>query len=151
MAGSLNKVMIIGRIGKDPEVKYTQSGACVANFSVATDESYKDKQGNKVEQTEWHRCTVWGKQAEFVNKYLGKGRLVYVEGSLQTRSWEDQQGNKRYVTEIKAMRIQAMDNKPKDGQQSYQQAPQQQAPAPQQQNAGAQFPQEAAGVDDCPF
>ncbi|MFA7165597.1 MAG: single-stranded DNA-binding protein, partial [Desulfoplanes sp.] len=86
MAGNLNKVMLIGRLGKDPEVKYTQSGSAVANLTVATDESYTDKTGNKVEQTEWHRVVVWNKQAEFCNNYLKKGSLVYVEGSLQTRS-----------------------------------------------------------------
>ncbi len=80
MAGSLNKVMIIGRLGKDPETKYTQSGAAVVNLTVATDEGYKDQQGNKVDKTEWHRVVLWNKAAEFAGKYLGKGRLVYVEG-----------------------------------------------------------------------
>lgn len=162
MAGSLNKVMIIGRLGKDPEVKYTQSGSAVANLTVATDESYTDRSGNKVEQTEWHRVVVWNKQAEFCNNYLRKGSLVYVEGSLQTRSWEDQQGQKRYTTEIKAFRIQGMDSKPQNagGAGGYVQAPrpaaqQQQQPQqnsmPPEEDNGPVFPSEVSGMDDAPF
>lgn len=158
MAGSLNKVMIIGRLGKDPEVKYTQSGSAVANLTVATDESYTSN-GQKVEKTEWHRVVVWNKQAEFCNNYLKKGRLVYVEGSLQTRSWDDQQGQKRYTTEIKAMRVQAMDSKPQDASGGYVQAPQPAAQQrqPMQQNRmteednGPVFPSEVSGMDDAPF
>ncbi len=112
---SLNKVIIIGRIGKDPEIRRTQSGQAVATLSVATDESYKDQSGQKVEKTEWHKIVVWGKQADFVANYLGKGRLVYVEGKLETRKWQDQGGQDRYSTEIKAVTIQALDKKP-DGQ-----------------------------------
>ena len=115
MAGSLNRVLIIGRIGKDPEVRHTQSGQSVASFSVATDESYKDQSGQKVEKTEWHRITAWGKQAEFIGNYLGKGRLVYIEGKIETRKWTDNNGQERYTTEIKAERVQAMDKRP-DGQ-----------------------------------
>ena len=97
---SVNKVTIIGRIGKDPEIRHTQSGQTVATMSVATDESYKDQSGQKVEKTEWHKIVVWGKQADFVANYLGKGRLVYVEGKLETRKWQDQSGQDRYSTEI---------------------------------------------------
>ena len=118
---SLNKALIIGRIGKDPEIRHTQSGQAVATLSVATDESYKDKSGQKVEKTEWHKVVVWGKQADFVSNYLGKGRLVYVEGKIETRKWQDQNGQDRYSTEIKAVTIQAIDKKPDGGQ-----------PAPQQ-------------------
>ena len=115
MAGSLNKVMLIGRLGRDPEIRYTQSGQAVANFSIATDETYMGKDGQKVEKTEWHKIVVWGKQAEFCGNYLSKGRLIYVEGKIETRKWQDQNGQDRYSTEIKAVTIQALDKKP-DGQ-----------------------------------
>ena len=111
MANSLNKVMLIGRLGKDPEVKYTTSGASVANFSIATDESWKDKEGNRQEKTEWHRIVAWTKLADICGQYLTKGKLVYIEGSLQTRSWEDKEGNTRYVTEIKAFRMSMLGSK----------------------------------------
>ena len=133
---SLNKVTIIGRIGKDPEIRHTQSGQTVATLSVATDESYKDQSGQKVEKTEWHKIVVWGKQADFVANYLGKGRLVYVEGKLETRKWQDQNGQDRYSTEIKAVAIQALDKRP-DGQ-----------PAPQQP---AQPYNANSDLDELPF
>lgn len=107
----LNKVMIIGRLGRDPELRYTQSGSPVASLNVATDESYVDRDGNKVERTEWHRVSVFQRQAENCATYLSKGSLVYVEGSLQTRKWQDQQGQDRYTTEIKAQRVQFLDRK----------------------------------------
>lgn len=107
----LNKVMIIGRLGRDPELRYTQSGAPVCSLNVATDESYTDRDGNKVERTEWHRISVFQRQAENCANYLTKGSLVYVEGSLQTRKWQDQQGQDRYTTEIKAQRVQFLDRK----------------------------------------
>lgn len=113
---SINKVIIIGRMGRDPEIRYTQSGQAVANFSIATDETYMGKDGQKVEKTEWHKIVAWGKQAEFIGSYLGKGRLVYVEGKIETRKWADQNGQERYTTEIKAERVQALDKRP-DGQQ----------------------------------
>ncbi|EFL50216.1 single-strand binding protein [Solidesulfovibrio fructosivorans JJ]] len=100
MAGSINKVILVGRLGQDPKLTYLPSGSPVANFSVATDESYKDRDGNKVERTEWHRVAVYGRSAEFCGNYLSKGRLVYIEGTLRTRSWDDQQGQKRYTTEV---------------------------------------------------
>ncbi len=99
--GSLNKVMIIGRLGKDPELRYTPNGSPVANFTVATDEGYRSKDGNNVEKTEWHRVVAWNKLAEICGEWLKKGSLVYIEGSLETRSWE-QDGTTRYTTEIKA-------------------------------------------------
>ena len=107
----LNKVMIIGRLGQDPELKYSASGMPMTNLNVATDESYTDKEGNKVEKTEWHRVVVFQRQAENCVNYLGKGSLVYIEGSLQTRKWTDQQGQDRYLTEIKAQRVQFLDRK----------------------------------------
>lgn len=98
----LNKVMIIGNLGNDPEIRYTQGGQAVANFNVATNEKWTSKDGKKQERTEWHKVVVWGKQAENCGKYLKKGRTVHVEGKLQTRDWQDKDGNKRYTTEIVA-------------------------------------------------
>lgn len=103
---SVNKVILIGRLGQDPELKYTPSGTAVANFSLATSESWNDKSGQKQDRTEWHRIVVWGKLAELCNQYLAKGRQAFVEGALQTRSWEGKDGNKRYTTEINARSVQ---------------------------------------------
>lgn len=102
---SVNKVILVGRLGQDPELRYTPSGAAVANFSVATNEAWTDKSGQKQERTEWHRIVVWGKQAELCNQYLGKGRQAYIEGRLQTRQWQDQSGQTRYTTEVHAQTI----------------------------------------------
>lgn len=101
MAG-VNKVILVGHLGKDPEVRYLEGGTAVANFTLATSESYKDKNGNKVDQTEWHNVVVWRGLAQVAEKYLKKGQLIYVEGKLRTRSWDDKEGNKRYTTEIVA-------------------------------------------------
>ncbi len=105
MAGSVNKVILIGNLGSDPEVKYTPSGAAVANFNIATNENWTNKDGKKEERTEWHKIVVWSKLAELCGEYLSKGRTVYVEGRLQTREWNDKDGNKRYTTEIVAQNI----------------------------------------------
>ncbi len=99
MAG-VNKVILIGNLGKDPEVRYLEGGIAVANFPVATTESFRDKNGNKQEQTEWHQIVMWRKLAEVAEKYLRKGQQVYIEGKIRSRSWEDKEGNKRYTTEI---------------------------------------------------
>ena len=107
----LNKVMLIGRLGRDPELRYTQTGSPIASLNIATDESYVDRDGNKVERTEWHRVSVFQRQAENCANYLAKGSLVYVEGSLQTRKWQDQNGQDRYTTEIKAQRVQFLDRR----------------------------------------
>ena len=107
----MNKVMLIGRLGKDPELRYTPNGSPVANLRIATDESYTDRDGNKVDRTEWHTVVVFQRQAENCQAYLKKGSLVFVEGSLQTRKWQDQQGQDRYSTEIKAIRVQFLDRK----------------------------------------
>jgi len=109
MAG-VNKVIIIGNLGKDPELRHTPQGQAVATFSVATSESWNDKQGQKQERTEWHRIVVWGKQAELCSKYLSKGRKAYIEGRLQTRAWDDKEGQKRYTTEIVANTVQFLDS-----------------------------------------
>jgi single-strand DNA-binding protein len=103
---SLNKVMLIGNLGKDPEVRYTQTGSAVANFSIATTEQWNDRDGKKQERTEWHNIVVWGKSAEHCGQYLSKGRQVFIEGSIRTRSYDDKSGNKRYITEIVAQRVQ---------------------------------------------
>ncbi|MCB9095842.1 MAG: single-stranded DNA-binding protein [Halobacteriovoraceae bacterium] len=104
---SINKVMLLGRLGQDPELKYTPSGAAVCNFSLATSETWNDKSsGQRQEKTEWHRVVCWGKTAELCNQYLAKGRQVFLEGRLQTRSWDDKDGNKRYTTEIVASNVQ---------------------------------------------
>lgn len=109
MAG-INKVILLGNLGKDPEVRHLEGGATVANFPLATSESYKDKSGNKVEQTEWHNIVLWRSQAEFAEKYLKKGNTILVEGKLRTRSWEDKDKNKRYTTEIVGDNISIVSN-----------------------------------------
>ena len=112
---SLNKAMIIGRLGQDPDVRYTQSNTAVANLSVATSERYKDKQGEWKENTEWHRVVAWGRLAEICQEYLQKGSQVYIEGPIQTRKWEDKEGQTRYTTEIKALTMTMLDSKGEGG------------------------------------
>jgi single-strand DNA-binding protein len=104
--GGVNKVILIGNLGRDPEVRFTPSGQAVANFTIATNDSWTDKQGQKQERTEWHRIVVWGKLAEICGEYLSKGRQAYVEGRLQTREWTDKEGKKNYTTEIVAQTVQ---------------------------------------------
>src|SRR5580700_11341236 len=99
---SVNKVILVGRLGRDPETRYTGGGQAVANFSLATDESYKDKSGERQKRTEWHKIVVWGKQAEIAQQYLKKGSLIYVEGRIQSREWQDKEGQKRTSFEIVA-------------------------------------------------
>ena len=99
---SVNRVMLVGRLGRDPETRYTGSGQAVANFSVATDESYKDRNGERQKRTEWHKIVVWGKQAEIAQQYLKKGSLVFIEGRIQSREWQDKEGQKRTSFEIVA-------------------------------------------------
>lgn len=108
---SVNKVIIIGRLGQDPELRYTPGGSAVCAFTVATSDSWTDKSGNKQEHTEWHSVIVWGKMAELCNQYLSKGKQVFVEGSNKTRSWDDKDGTKRYKTEIQAKVVQFLDSK----------------------------------------
>jgi single-strand DNA-binding protein len=106
MADGVNKAILIGNLGRDPEVSYTQSGTARCRFPLATGESYTNNAGERVDRTEWHNIVVWGKQAETVGKYLQKGRQVFVEGRIQTRSWDDEKtGQKRYMTEINAQRV----------------------------------------------
>ena len=103
--GSVNKVILVGNLGRDAELRYTPGGAAVATLNLATTEVWNDKQGQRQEKTEWHRVVLWGKQAETLQEYLVKGKQIYVEGRLQTRQWDDKDGNKRYTTEIKADRV----------------------------------------------
>lgn len=147
---SVNKVILLGRLGQDPELKYTPGGSPVCNFSLATTESWTDKSGQKQEKTEWHRVVVWGKLAELCNQYLAKGRQAFLEGRLQTRAWDDKDGNKRYTTEILASTVQFIGGPSANANQnanvdtSYSQAP---APAQEYQiSSDASF-----AADDIPF
>jgi len=105
MAG-VNKAILVGNLGRDPELRHTPNGQAVVNFTLATSENWTDKSGERQERTEWHRIVVWGKTAEMCNQYLSKGRTVYIEGRIQTREWEDKDGNKRYTTEVNAQTVQ---------------------------------------------
>src|SRR6056297_2203586 len=104
MAG-VNKAILVGNLGRDPELRQTPSGQSVCNFTLATSETWNDRNGERVERTEWHRIVAWGKTGELCAQYLSKGRTVYVEGRIQTREWEDKDGNKRYTTEINAQNV----------------------------------------------
>ncbi len=108
---SLNKIMLIGNLGKDPEIRVTVSGQTVANFSLATKEQFKNKSGEREERTEWHSIVVWGRLAEIARDYLHKGKQVYIEGRLQTRKWQDKNGQDRYTTEVVAELMQMLGNK----------------------------------------
>lgn len=135
----LNKVMLIGRLGADPEIKYAQSGTPVANLRIATDESYTDRNGQRQERTEWHTVIAFQRTAEICQQYLHKGSLVYVEGKLQTRKWQDKQGQERYTTEIQCQRLQMLERK-QEG------APAQASPRP-----GWDVPPVPADDDSVPF
>jgi single-strand DNA-binding protein len=139
---SVNKVILVGNLGRDPEVRYTPGGSAVANFTLATTDRWNDPSGEKKERTEWHRIVVWGKQAEIAGEYLRKGRQVYVEGSLQTREWTDRDGNKRYTTEVRAQRFQMLGARPGDAPQPVA------ARGPMEEVAE---PEAGFGEDDIPF
>lgn len=111
MAG-VNKVILVGNLGKDPEVRHLDNGRAVANFSLATSETYKNKQGERVTNTEWHNVVLWSPLAEIAEKFLKKGGQVYIEGKLTTRSWDDQEGNKRYTTEVVGRELTLLGGKP---------------------------------------
>lgn len=148
MAGSLNKVELIGRLGQTPKLTYLPSGTPVAEFSLATSETFKDKEGQKQENTEWHNIKIFGKPAEFFAKHLSKGRLVFICGTLRTRRWESEDGQKHNKTEVvlfgPAHGIKFLDSmKTTD-------APSGQAQAPAEED-GPAFPSEASGMDDVPF
>jgi single-strand DNA-binding protein len=112
---SLNKVMLIGNLGKDPEVRYTAGGTAVASFSIATTEKFKGKTGEWEEKTEWHNITLWARLAEIAGEYLSKGKTVYIEGRLQTRKWQDKEGKDRYTTEIVGEKMQMLSGKGEGG------------------------------------
>ena len=133
---SQNKHFIIGNLGGDPEVRVTPSGTAVANFTVATTEKWNDKQGNAQERTEWHRIVVWGKLADLCGKYLTKGRQIHIEGKVQTRSWDDRDGVKRYTTETVAREIIFLGGRPAN------------APAPQDSKTPAPMGNEPSGVNN---
>jgi single-strand DNA-binding protein len=114
MAG-VNKAILIGNLGKDPDLRYTPSGQPVASFSLATSEKWRDKDGVQQDRTEWHNIVVWGRQAEIAKEYLSKGRQVYIEGRIQTRSWDDKDGNKRYTTEIVANTVRFLGQRDQSG------------------------------------
>jgi single-strand DNA-binding protein len=107
----VNRVILVGRLGKDPEMRYTAGGAPVTHFSLATDESWKDQNGERQKRTEWHNIVVWNKLAETCNQYLSKGKMVYIEGRIQTREWDDKDGNKRRTTEIVASDMRMLERK----------------------------------------
>lgn len=149
MAG-VNKVIIMGRLGKDPELKYLPNGTAACKFSVATSESWTDKSGQKQEKTEWHNVVVWAKLAELCNQYLAKGRQVYLEGKLQTDSWEDNNGNKRYSTSIIASTIQFIGSKEEGNRPQGNAGAGKGGQAPAQDNS--HFPDDASfAADDIPF
>jgi len=157
MAGTYNRVFLVGRLGRDPELRYTQNGTPVVNFPMATDESYTDRDGNRQDRTEWHRIVVWSKQAETVSNYLRKGSLALVEGSLQTRKWQDQQGQDRYTTEIKAQRVVFLDSQAGGAAAAPQSGQKQASEDPfgggqgESDSLGPAFPSEASSMDDVPF
>lgn len=126
---SLNKAMIIGRLGRDPEVRYTQSNTAVATLSIATSERYKDRQGEWQENTEWHRVVAWDRLAEICQQYLSKGDQVYIEGPIQTRQWEDKEGQTRYTTEIKAREMTMLGSKNSGGNKNAPSKPKENKPA----------------------
>jgi single-strand DNA-binding protein len=111
----VNKVILIGNLGRDPEVRYTREGTAVANLNLATTETWNDGSGQRQERTEWHKVVAWGKLAEIAKEYLGKGKQVYIEGRLQTRSWEDKEGVKRYTTEVRADQMVMLGGRGADG------------------------------------
>jgi len=163
MARGVNKAIIVGTLGKDPDTKYTAGGSAVVNVSVATNESWKDKNtGENVEKTEWHRIVIFGKLAEIAAQYLRKGQQVYFEGKIQTRKWQDNNGKDRYSTEIVANEMQMLGGRPDSSggtaafnpnQQQAQQQPQQNQAPQQQAAAPSNFdaPPVDEGFDDIPF
>lgn len=139
----VNKVILVGNLGQDPEIRYMQSGKAVANLSMATSETWKDQQGQQQEKTEWHRVIAFDKLAEIIGEYVKKGSKIYCEGKLQTRKWTDQQGVERYSTEVVISEMQMLDSKPQGQQQAQQggwgqQAPQRQQQAPINQQSAPQ-------------
>ena len=147
---SVNKAILVGNVGKDPEVRYLEGGTAVASFSLATSEVYKNKSGEKVTQTEWHNIVAWRHLAELAEKYIVKGRQLYIDGRITTRTWDDKDGNKRYTTEIIANSIQLLGRKGDDnveGQASKPAAPKSETSKPDK----PEFSEESVEEDDLPF
>ena len=146
----VNKVILVGHLGKDPDVRHLDSNSVVANFTLATSDSYTNKEGTRVEQTEWHNIVLWRRLAEIAEQYLKKGSLVFIEGRLQTRSWEDKDGNKRYITEVVGNNMQMLDKRGEGGARSN-------SPAPSSQSQTVAEPKVTQDVvleepgDDLPF
>jgi single-strand DNA-binding protein len=142
MAG-VNKVILVGNLGRDPEIRYTKDGQAVANFTLATTENFSSREGKREERTEWHRIVVWGKTAENCAQYLSKGRTVYIEGRIQTREWEDKEGQKRKTTEVVAQTVQFLGG------------PRGSGTGPARESGGVDAPADdapaPAGGDDIPF
>jgi single-strand DNA-binding protein len=152
---SVNKVILLGNLGRDPEVRYTPNGEAVANYSIATTETWKDKQGNRQEKTEWHNIVMYRRLAEIAGEYLKKGSQVYIEGRLQTRKWQDKQGNDRYTTEIVADHMQMLgqrgggaDDQRSGNRQEYHPAPSQGEGRKQEPRQAPKPPGPAANFDD---
>jgi single-strand DNA-binding protein len=148
MARGLNKVQLIGYLGKDPETRYMQSGKAVTNFSIATSESWKDKDGERQEKTEWHNIVAFDKVAEIAGQYLQKGSRVYVEGKLQTRKWEDKEGKDRYTTEIVVNQLLMLDGKSDERGESEERRPAREERKPARREAP---PADDDWSDDIPF
>lgn len=170
MARGVNKVILIGNLGQEPELRYTGSGTAVCNMRLATNESYTDRDGNEVQNTEWHRIVAWGRLGEICNEYLQKGSQVYFEGSLQTNSWEDRDGNTRKTTEIRAREVMFLDGRRQEGsqtedfnqdrghqdedfdqRQSQQQSPQPSGSEPQSEQSGDDEEETFEPDDELPF
>jgi single-strand DNA-binding protein len=148
---SVNKVILLGRLGQDPEIKYTQNEKAVAKFSLATDESWKNRDGEKQQKTTWHTVIAWEKLAEIVGQYLKKGDQVYIEGKIQVRSWEDTDGNKRYATEIVAANLVMLGgNKKEDGEESSEEKPSGKK-APEAKKSDGKAKGKPPNEDDIPF
>ena len=141
---SLNKVMLIGNLGKDPEVRYTAGGTAVASFSIATTEKFKGKSGDWEEKTEWHNITLWARLAEIAGEYLSKGKTVYIEGRLQTRKWQDKEGKDRYTTEIVGEKMQMLSSKGEGGGGQRQGG----RPSQQEHNQGSTYEEPSFNPDD---
>ncbi|HBG05909.1 MAG: single-stranded DNA-binding protein [Geobacteraceae bacterium GWC2_58_44] len=145
---SLNKVMLIGNLGKDPEVRYTAGGTAVASFSLATSEKFKGKSGEWEEKTEWHNITLWARLAEIAGEYLAKGKTVYIEGRLQTRKWQDKDGKDRYTTEIVGEKMQMLSGKGEGGGQGGGQQRPAGRPSPQEHSQGSSYEEPVFNPDD---
>jgi single-strand DNA-binding protein len=145
---SLNKVMLIGNLGKDPEVRYTAGGTAVASFSVATSEKFKGKTGEWEEKTEWHNITLWARLAEIAGEYLSKGKTVYIEGRLQTRKWQDKEGKDRYTTEIVGEKMQMLSGKGEGGGSGGGGGRPAQRPAQQEHSQGSSYEEPVFNPDD---